>query len=124
MQKVEGNVSFHTAYSTAFVQPAPGKADSPGPDEGSRRPTTQSFGNHGRQLRTRKTRIGNRRFNPRVICAFFLQILFEEESRVMKRKMLVAIANAALPLALAALFIMHPPRVKGEDAKGTDFAYF
>jgi 3',5'-cyclic-AMP phosphodiesterase len=27
MQKVEGNVSFHTAYSTAFVQPAPGKAD-------------------------------------------------------------------------------------------------
>ena len=31
MQKVEGNVSFHTACSTAFVQPAPGKADSPGP---------------------------------------------------------------------------------------------
>ena len=31
MQKVEGNVTFHTAYSTAFVQPAPGKADSPGP---------------------------------------------------------------------------------------------
>jgi 3',5'-cyclic AMP phosphodiesterase CpdA len=31
MQKVEGNVSFHTAFSTAFVQPAPGKADSPGP---------------------------------------------------------------------------------------------
>ena len=31
MQKVEGNVTFHTAYSTAFPQPAPGKADSPGP---------------------------------------------------------------------------------------------
>jgi 3',5'-cyclic AMP phosphodiesterase CpdA len=31
MQKVEGNITFHTAYSTAFVQPAPGKADSPGP---------------------------------------------------------------------------------------------
>ncbi|HET7208352.1 MAG TPA: metallophosphoesterase [Terriglobales bacterium] len=31
MQKVEGNVTFHTACSTAFVQPAPGKADSPGP---------------------------------------------------------------------------------------------
>ena len=31
MQKVEGNVTFHTAASTAFPQPQPGKADSPGP---------------------------------------------------------------------------------------------
>jgi 3',5'-cyclic AMP phosphodiesterase CpdA len=31
MQKVEGNVSFHTAASTAFPQPQPGKAPSPGP---------------------------------------------------------------------------------------------
>ena len=31
MQKVEGNVRFHTAASTAFPQPAPGSADSPGP---------------------------------------------------------------------------------------------
>lgn len=31
MQKVEGNVAFHTARSTAFVQPAPGAAPSPGP---------------------------------------------------------------------------------------------
>ena len=31
MQKVEGNVSFHTARSTAFPQPEPGKAPSPGP---------------------------------------------------------------------------------------------
>jgi Icc protein len=31
MQKVEGNVTFHTAASTAFVQPQPGKADAPGP---------------------------------------------------------------------------------------------
>jgi 3',5'-cyclic-AMP phosphodiesterase len=31
MQKVEGNVTFHTACSTAFPQPEPGKADSPGP---------------------------------------------------------------------------------------------
>jgi 3',5'-cyclic AMP phosphodiesterase CpdA len=31
MQKVEGNVSFHTARSTAFPQPAPGAAKSPGP---------------------------------------------------------------------------------------------
>jgi 3',5'-cyclic AMP phosphodiesterase CpdA len=31
MQKVEGNVTFHTAQSTAFPQPAPGSAPSPGP---------------------------------------------------------------------------------------------
>jgi 3',5'-cyclic AMP phosphodiesterase CpdA len=31
MQKVEGNVTFHTARSTAFPQPAPGSAPSPGP---------------------------------------------------------------------------------------------
>jgi len=28
---VEGNVTFHTANSTAFPQPAPGSAPSPGP---------------------------------------------------------------------------------------------
>jgi 3',5'-cyclic-AMP phosphodiesterase len=31
MQKVEGNVTFHTAMSTAFPQPAPGQAPAPGP---------------------------------------------------------------------------------------------
>jgi len=31
MQKVEGTVTFHTARSTAFPQPAPGTAKSPGP---------------------------------------------------------------------------------------------
>ena len=31
MQKVEGNVTFHTAMSTAFPQPRPGEAASPGP---------------------------------------------------------------------------------------------
>jgi 3',5'-cyclic AMP phosphodiesterase CpdA len=31
IQKVEGNVTFHTARSTAFPQPAPGTAPSPGP---------------------------------------------------------------------------------------------
>jgi 3',5'-cyclic AMP phosphodiesterase CpdA len=30
-QKVEGNMTFHTALSTAFPQPAPGAAPSPGP---------------------------------------------------------------------------------------------
>ncbi|HEY0267291.1 MAG TPA: hypothetical protein VGC16_11100, partial [Rhizomicrobium sp.] len=31
MQKVEGHCAFHTARSTAFPQPAPGTAPSPGP---------------------------------------------------------------------------------------------
>ena len=31
MQKVEGNVTFHTACSTAFPQPKPGAASGPGP---------------------------------------------------------------------------------------------
>jgi 3',5'-cyclic AMP phosphodiesterase CpdA len=31
MQKVEGSVTFHTAMSTAFPQPVPGTAPSPGP---------------------------------------------------------------------------------------------
>jgi len=31
MKKVEGNVTFHSAFSTAFPQPAPGTAPAPGP---------------------------------------------------------------------------------------------
>lgn len=31
IQKVEGNISFHSARSTAYPQPAPGSAPSPGP---------------------------------------------------------------------------------------------
>lgn len=31
MQKIEGNVTFHTARSTAYPQPAPGTAPAPGP---------------------------------------------------------------------------------------------
>jgi hypothetical protein len=31
IQKVEGNVVFHSAMSTAYPQPAPGKAAGPGP---------------------------------------------------------------------------------------------
>jgi 3',5'-cyclic AMP phosphodiesterase CpdA len=31
MQKVEGNITFHTARSTAYPQPAPGTAPGPGP---------------------------------------------------------------------------------------------
>jgi plastocyanin len=38
----------------------------------------------------------------------------------MKNKMFIAIASLALPLAVAALFTMHPPRVTGENASGTE----
>jgi hypothetical protein len=31
VQKVEGNITFHTARSTAYPQPAPGTAPGPGP---------------------------------------------------------------------------------------------
>ncbi len=31
LQKVEGNIAFHTAMSTAFPQPSPGQAPKPGP---------------------------------------------------------------------------------------------
>jgi 3',5'-cyclic AMP phosphodiesterase CpdA len=31
IQKVEGNITFHTARGTAFPQPAPGTAPAPGP---------------------------------------------------------------------------------------------
>ena len=31
LKKVEGNITFHTAMSTAFPQPAPGTAPKPGP---------------------------------------------------------------------------------------------
>jgi 3',5'-cyclic-AMP phosphodiesterase len=31
IQKVEGNLTYHTAYSTAFPQPAPGMGPGPGP---------------------------------------------------------------------------------------------
>jgi plastocyanin len=38
----------------------------------------------------------------------------------MKRKILVARLAVALPLAVAALLIIHPARVRGEDVKGTE----
>lgn len=38
----------------------------------------------------------------------------------MKSKMLVASLAVVLPLAVAALFIVHPTRAKAEEAKGTE----
>jgi hypothetical protein len=50
MQKVEGHVAFHTALSTAYPQPAPGAADSPGP-------LTVAAGELGRYLGTRELHV-------------------------------------------------------------------
>jgi 3',5'-cyclic-AMP phosphodiesterase len=44
MQKVEGNVTFHTACSTAFPQPKPGEAQGPGPFESSGGTTSRPAG--------------------------------------------------------------------------------
>ena len=41
MQKVEGHVTFHTAMSTAFPQPAPGIGAVARTDEGGRRPAAE-----------------------------------------------------------------------------------
>ena len=50
LQKVEGHVAFHTAMSTAYPQPAPGAADSPGP-------LVVPAGELGRYLGTRELKI-------------------------------------------------------------------
>jgi 3',5'-cyclic AMP phosphodiesterase CpdA len=50
MQKVEGNVAFHTALSTAYPQPQPGTADSPGP-------LTVAAGELGKYLGTRQIHV-------------------------------------------------------------------
>jgi Icc protein len=50
LQKVEGHVAFHTAMSTAYPQPAPGAAESPGP-------LKVSAGELGRYLGTRELHV-------------------------------------------------------------------
>jgi 3',5'-cyclic-AMP phosphodiesterase len=51
MQKIEGNVTFHT--STAFPQPQPGKADSPGPMKVPAEQLKECIGDYKRELRAR-----------------------------------------------------------------------
>jgi hypothetical protein len=62
MQKVEGNVTFHTAASTAFPQPQPGKADSPGP----MKVPAERLKSNRCELRPRATCIGGGRFDARL----------------------------------------------------------
>ena len=48
MQKVEGNVTFHTAASTAFPQPKPGDSALAGADEGARPSELRAAARHHR----------------------------------------------------------------------------
>ena len=61
MQKVEGNVTFHTAASTTA-----GQGRLAGAAEGSSRTTAKRFGDHGRELRSRATRAGGGGLDARV----------------------------------------------------------
>ena len=47
LQKVEGNVMFHTAMSTAFPQPKPGEAPAPGPMKVPAEHLRMLLGRHG-----------------------------------------------------------------------------
>ena len=58
MQKVEGNITFHTAASTAFPQPKPGEASSPGPMKVPAEQLRDFLGCNRRQLRARETFTG------------------------------------------------------------------
>ena len=61
MQKVEGNVAFHTAMSTAFPQPAPGSAPNPGPMKVPAEKLTRHARAGQRALRARQNGAGHRR---------------------------------------------------------------
>ncbi len=65
IQKVEGNMTFHTAMSTAFPQPAPGSAPSPGPMLVPRREAPQHARSHQRQGRARQKAARDRRYDAR-----------------------------------------------------------
>ena len=66
MQKVEGNVTFHTARSTAFPQPAPGTAPSPGPKLVPAGELRKWLGVRGSRLRADADRTRRHRHRPRL----------------------------------------------------------
>jgi 3',5'-cyclic AMP phosphodiesterase CpdA len=63
MQKVERNVRFHTAMSTAFPQPAPGKRAVPWSVEGAGRETARSTWHQPGRVRGASTASGDCRFD-------------------------------------------------------------
>ena len=65
MQKIEGKVSFHTAMSTAFPQPAPGTCSLSGAHESASRPATTGVGNYRCQLPGQRQQLGNHRLATR-----------------------------------------------------------
>ena len=54
MQKIEGNVFYHTAMSTAFPQPKPGTAPSPGPMKVPAEQLARRSGYHAYRFHTRQ----------------------------------------------------------------------
>ena len=58
MQKVEGNVTFHTARSTAFPQPAPGTAPVAWPDARAGRKAAQPSRHRDGQVPARRRTAG------------------------------------------------------------------
>ncbi len=70
MQKVEGSVMFHTAMSTAFRQPAPCTAPSPGPLKVPVDQVRGLLGITGRDVRRAQEPSGDRGLEDRVGAAF------------------------------------------------------
>ena len=66
MQKVEGAVTFYTAASIAFPQPAPGSAPSPGPMN-SRRTAARRLGHSRCEFCRRTAQLGRGRFFSRLV---------------------------------------------------------
>ena len=61
LQKVEGTVTFHTAMSTAFPQPKPGEAKSPGPMKVPAEPAAAGPGHQRHRLQPAGRHAGDRR---------------------------------------------------------------
>jgi hypothetical protein len=66
MQKVEGNVTFQTAASTAFPTSGAGQSQFSRTDEGASRAVEGRPGNHRCELHTREARFGGSGFFARV----------------------------------------------------------
>ena len=64
MQKVEGHVTFHTATSTAFPQPAPGSGGVAGTDDRASRTAPQPARPFGSHIRSSVSRACDRRSDP------------------------------------------------------------
>ena len=102
MQKVEGNVTFHTARSTAFPQPAPGTAPSPGPMKVADEQLRTMLGSRQRR-RSSRTSSASRSSTRR--CRVEATMLILKQSAT-PRTMAAAALGAAAGAALAAFVVI------------------